>query len=105
MGLGFLVAAVAFQTFVSRYSLLLEEHTLFAGLNYVDDKIIAPGLGLTAAASASAFGMACWLASWARSRGPSSWAFSATPARAQARRRSSSRAASSDPVVRAWAPY
>src|SRR5215831_13930390 len=50
IGLAFLLAVIAFQTFVSRYSLLTEDHTLFSGINYVGDKILVPGLLLTTAA-------------------------------------------------------
>src|SRR2546422_7469304 len=44
IALGILLAAVAFQTYVSRYSLLLEENVLFSGVRYVDANIVIPGL-------------------------------------------------------------
>jgi uncharacterized membrane protein (UPF0182 family) len=50
ISLAFLLAVIALQTFISRYNLLTEDHTLFSGINYVGDKILAPGLLLTAVA-------------------------------------------------------
>jgi uncharacterized protein len=44
LALCLLLVAAAFQTYVSRYSLLVEEHALFTGVNYVDQHIIIPGL-------------------------------------------------------------
>ena len=44
IALSLLLAAIAFQTFLERYALLLEDHNLFSGINYVGDKIVAPGL-------------------------------------------------------------
>ncbi len=50
LALGVLLTAIAFQTYVSRYSLLLEEHVLFSGVRYVDANIIIPGLWFVIAA-------------------------------------------------------
>ena len=50
LALSVLLAAVAFQTYVSRYSLLFEENTLFSGVRYVDDNIVIPGLWFVIAA-------------------------------------------------------
>ena len=50
IALAFLLAVIALQTFISRYTLLTEGHALFSGINYVGDKILAPGLLLTTAA-------------------------------------------------------
>ncbi|HYR44283.1 MAG TPA: UPF0182 family protein, partial [Terriglobia bacterium] len=44
LALGILLAATAFQTYVSRYSLLLDENSLFTGVRYVDANIVIPGL-------------------------------------------------------------
>src|SRR3989441_5614318 len=44
LALGILLAAIAFQTYVSRYSLLFEENSLFSGVRYVDANIVIPGL-------------------------------------------------------------
>src|SRR3989454_2372423 len=44
LALSLLLAAVAFQTYVSRYSLLLEGNVLFSGVRYVDANIVIPGL-------------------------------------------------------------
>jgi len=49
IGLGLVLAAIAFRTFLSRYELTLQDHDLFSGVNYVADKVLAPGLWLTAA--------------------------------------------------------
>src|SRR5262249_4460865 len=50
IALSFLLAAIAFQVFVSRYQLILDEHSLFTGVNYVADKVLIPALWLTVAA-------------------------------------------------------
>ncbi len=50
IGLAFLLAAVAVQTYISRFKLLLDDHSLFSGVSYVDDKVLAPALALTSAA-------------------------------------------------------
>jgi uncharacterized membrane protein (UPF0182 family) len=50
VALSIALAAVAFQTYVSRYSLLFDENNLFSGVRYVDDKIIIPGLWFVIAA-------------------------------------------------------
>src|SRR5438105_3617082 len=44
LALGILLVAIAFQTYVSRYSLLFEENSLFTGVRYVDANIVIPGL-------------------------------------------------------------
>ena len=46
----FLLAVLAMNVFVSRYSLLLEHHTIFDGVTYTDAHIGLPGLVLLAAA-------------------------------------------------------
>jgi uncharacterized protein len=43
-----LLVAIAFRTFVSRYELLLDDHNLFTGIRYVDDKVYALSLTATA---------------------------------------------------------
>ncbi len=50
LALGVLLLAVAFQTYVGRYSLLLDDHTLFTGVRYVDVNIVIPGLWFVIAA-------------------------------------------------------
>jgi uncharacterized protein len=50
IGLATVLGAVALQSFLARYNLILEDHSLFTGINYVSDKIVAPGLALTTAA-------------------------------------------------------
>jgi uncharacterized protein len=50
LALGVLLAAIAFQTYVSRYSLLFEENNLFTGVRYVDANIVIPGLWFVVAA-------------------------------------------------------
>ena len=50
IALGFLLAAIAVQILVSRYKLVLDEHGLFSGVNYVGHKVLVPGLLLTMAA-------------------------------------------------------
>src|SRR5258705_462957 len=42
--LSLLLIAVAFQTYVGRYTLLVEENSLFTGVRYVDENIVIPGL-------------------------------------------------------------
>ena len=58
IGISFLLAAIAFQTYLSRYALLFENHGLFSGVNYVADKIIAPGLVMTSVALLLGSGLA-----------------------------------------------
>jgi uncharacterized membrane protein (UPF0182 family) len=48
--LGILLAAIAAATYVSRYSMLFEENTLFSGIRYVDHNIVLPGLWFVIAA-------------------------------------------------------
>ena len=50
LAVGIILLAVAFQTYVGRYDRLLDDHTLFTGVQYVDDHIILPGLWLVIAA-------------------------------------------------------
>ena len=50
IALGFLLATIAVQILVSRYKLVLEDHSLFSGVNYVGHKVLVPGLWLTTAA-------------------------------------------------------
>ena len=50
LGLGVLLAAIALQTYVSRYALLFDENNLFTGVRYVDANIVIPGLWFVIAA-------------------------------------------------------
>ena len=55
-----LLTAIAFRMFLSRYQLLLADHNLFSGAQYVDDKVYIPALTVTSitlvlAAGAMAF--------------------------------------------------
>ena len=50
LGLGVLLAAIALQTYVSRYALLFDENSLFTGVRYVDANIVIPGLWFVIAA-------------------------------------------------------
>src|SRR5881628_2151140 len=50
LALGVLLGAAAFQTYVSRYSLLLDENVLFSRVRYVDANIVIPGLWFVIAA-------------------------------------------------------
>ena len=50
IALGILLAAITLATYVSRYSLLFEENTLFSGIRYVDHNIVIPGLWFVIAA-------------------------------------------------------
>jgi uncharacterized membrane protein (UPF0182 family) len=52
-----LLVAIAFRTFVSRYGLLLEDHNLFTGIRYVDDKVYAWSLLATAVSLVIAAGL------------------------------------------------
>jgi len=58
VALSLVLAAIACQTFLGRYGLLLKDHSLFSGISYVDDKILVPGLWLTAAALLAGSGIA-----------------------------------------------
>jgi hypothetical protein len=58
LGLSLLLLAIAAQTYVSRYSLILEEGSLFTGIRYVDDKIVLPGLWFVIAALIMGAGVA-----------------------------------------------
>src|SRR5438552_8831893 len=58
IALSLVLAAIACQTFLGRYGLLLKDHSLFSGISYVDDKILVPGLWLTAAALLAGSGIA-----------------------------------------------
>jgi uncharacterized protein len=53
IAMSFLLLAIAFQTFIARYRLLLDDHALITGVNYVGDRIVAPALALTSAALAA----------------------------------------------------
>jgi len=44
LALCLLLLAAAFQIYVSRFGLLIQENGLFAGVRYVDEKIVIPGL-------------------------------------------------------------
>ena len=60
-----LMVAAAFQIFVGRYTLLVEEHGLFTGVRYVDQNIVIPGLLFVVAALLVGAGIAAaniWLA-------------------------------------------
>ena len=50
--LGLLLASLAFRTIVGRYELLLDEHRLFAGADYVARHVLVPGMMVTAIALA-----------------------------------------------------
>src|SRR5438094_3772791 len=50
IALGILLAAIALQTYISRFSLLFEEDSLFSGVRYVDANIVIPGLWFVIAA-------------------------------------------------------
>ncbi len=50
LGVSLLLLAMAAQTYVSRYTLILTENNLFTGIRYVDDKIVVPGLWFVIAA-------------------------------------------------------
>src|SRR5262249_13913906 len=44
LAIALLLLAVAFEIYVSRYGLLLQENNLFTGVRYVDQNIVIPGL-------------------------------------------------------------
>jgi uncharacterized membrane protein (UPF0182 family) len=50
LGLSLVLFAIAFEVYVSRYSLLSDENTLITGVRYVEDKIVIPGLSFVIAA-------------------------------------------------------
>src|SRR5207253_3081743 len=50
IALGILLTAIALQTYISRFSLLFEENSLFSGVRYVDANIVIPGLWFVTAA-------------------------------------------------------
>ena len=50
LGIGLVLVAVAFQTFLSRYTLLVQDNSLFTGVRYVDENIVIPGLSFVIAA-------------------------------------------------------
>ena len=50
LSVALLLLAIAAETYVGRYALLLEQNTLFTGVRYVDDKIVVPGLWFVIAA-------------------------------------------------------
>jgi uncharacterized membrane protein (UPF0182 family) len=50
MALAVLMVATAFQIYVGRFALLVEEHGLFTGVRYVDQNIVIPGLLFVVAA-------------------------------------------------------
>jgi uncharacterized membrane protein (UPF0182 family) len=50
LGVGLVLVAVAFQTFLSRYALLVQDNSLFTGVRYVDENIVIPGLSFVIAA-------------------------------------------------------
>src|SRR5438445_872151 len=50
IALGILLAAIALQTYISRFSLLVQDGGLFTGVRYVDDNIVIPGLSFVIAA-------------------------------------------------------
>jgi uncharacterized membrane protein (UPF0182 family) len=49
LGATLVLAAAAFQTFVSRYALLVQDNSLFTGVRYVDENIVIPGLSFVIA--------------------------------------------------------
>jgi uncharacterized membrane protein (UPF0182 family) len=50
LAVSLLMLALALRTFLGRYGLLLEDYSLFSGMRYVDNKVVAIGLLVTAAA-------------------------------------------------------
>lgn len=50
LAVALLLLAIAAETYVGRYALLLEQNSLFTGVRYVDDKIVVPGLWFVIAA-------------------------------------------------------
>ncbi|HET9131557.1 MAG TPA: UPF0182 family protein, partial [Terriglobia bacterium] len=50
IGLGVLLFAIAAETYVYRYSLILESHNLITGVGYVEDHVVLPGLWFVFAA-------------------------------------------------------
>lgn len=58
VGLAFLLCALAFQTYVSRFGFLLADHSLFSGVRYVDHSVAIPGLWFVIAALLIGAGLA-----------------------------------------------
>jgi uncharacterized membrane protein (UPF0182 family) len=50
LAVSLVLAVFAFRTFVGRYSILLNEHSLFSGASYVDDHVLVNGLLATSIA-------------------------------------------------------
>jgi len=50
LGVSLLLVAIAFQAFVGRYTMLVQENSLFTGVRYVDANIVIPGLWFVIAA-------------------------------------------------------
>ncbi len=50
VALSLLLLAIAWQTYVSRFNLLLTQNSLFTGVRYVDENIVIPGLWVVIAA-------------------------------------------------------
>ncbi len=44
LGGGFFLAALAFRIYLSRFEQLMEEHTVFSGVTYVDAHVLLPGM-------------------------------------------------------------
>jgi uncharacterized membrane protein (UPF0182 family) len=53
IGLGVLLLAIAAETYVYRYSLILEANNLITGVGYVEDHVVLPGLWFVFAALAA----------------------------------------------------
>jgi uncharacterized membrane protein (UPF0182 family) len=60
LGISLVLLAVAWQTYVGRYSLLYSANNLFTGVRYVDDHIIVPGLSFVIAALVVGAGVAAF---------------------------------------------
>ncbi|HYR88854.1 MAG TPA: UPF0182 family protein [Terriglobia bacterium] len=58
LGLSLVLFAMAAQTYVGRYALILAENNLFTGIRYVDDNIVVPGLWFVIAALIMGAGVA-----------------------------------------------
>jgi uncharacterized protein len=50
LGLSLVLLAIAFEVYVTRYTLLSDDNALITGVRYVDDKIVIPGLAFVIAA-------------------------------------------------------
>jgi uncharacterized membrane protein (UPF0182 family) len=60
IAVGGLLLAFAVEAYVGRFDLLLQDHTIFAGVTYTDAHVTAPGMLLVAAALVLG-AVACWV--------------------------------------------